>query len=86
MQVELATLQYRLSRLGVKRETVLTQSDTGEDVVNTKVLTSGEDQGFRGAGETRMELDKRYIKWKIGFLKKEIDDFSKQRERHRLSR
>eukprot|EP01041_Mallomonas_annulata_P012359 gene12359-26000_t len=49
---------------------------------------SGGDKGagFRGPGESKLELDKRYIKDKIILLQKEIASMGTQRELHRYNR
>lgn len=70
LQTELAMLDYRMTR-GPK--------STG---------TSGGDKGagFRGPGESKLELDKRVIKDKMLLLQKEISSMGTQRELHRQNR
>lgn len=70
LQVELAMLEYRLTR--------------GPRASGTSDRDKG--CGFRGPGETKIETDKRIIKDKIVLLKKEIDSLGVQREQHRKSR
>ncbi len=70
LQVELAMLEYRLTR--------------GPRASGTSDRDKG--CGFRGPGETKIETDKRVIKDKIVLLKKEIDSLGIQREQHRKSR
>lgn len=70
LQVELAMLEYRLTR--GPRATGNADRDSG--------------CGFRGPGETKLETDKRYIKEKIILVKRELDKLRLHREHHRLSR
>ncbi len=64
LQVELAQLQYALPRLGEK-----------DDALSR--LTGG--IGGRGPGETKLEIDRRRIRSRIGFLQQQIADIGKQR-------
>lgn len=71
IQVELAQLKYALPRLGEK-----------DDALSR--LTGG--IGGRGPGETRLEIDRRRIRSRIGFLEKQIERLSKQRTLRRQLR
>jgi len=42
--------------------------------------------GFRGPGESKLELDKRMIKDRMLFVQKEIESRGNQRELHRQNR
>ena len=64
IQVELAQLKYALPRLGEK-----------DDALSR--LTGG--IGGRGPGETRLEIDRRRIHSRIGFLEKQIDQLGRRR-------
>jgi GTPase len=64
IQVELAQLKYALPRLAEK-----------DDALSR--LTGG--IGGRGPGETRLEVDRRRIHSRIGFLEKQIKQLSRQR-------
>jgi GTP-binding protein HflX len=64
IQVELAQLQYALPRLGEK-----------DDALSR--LTGG--IGGRGPGETRLEIDRRRIRSRIGFLEEQIRKIAKHR-------
>ena len=70
LQVELAMLEYRLTR--------------GPKASGSADTDSG--CGFRGPGESKIETDKRLIRDKIVLLKREIDLLGIQREQHRKSR
>lgn len=73
LQVEVAHLQYMLPRL------VGSRTDLGRQ---------GGGAGFknRGAGETRLELDRRKIEDKIAVLSKELDNLIEQRKIQRKQR
>ena len=71
IQVELAQLKYALPRLGEK-----------DDALSR--LTGG--IGGRGPGETKLEIDRRRIRSRIGFLEKQISNLSKQRSVRRQLR
>lgn len=64
IQVELAQLKYALPRLAEK-----------DDALSR--LTGG--IGARGPGETRLEVDRRRIRGRIGFLEKQIEQLAKNR-------
>ncbi len=71
LQVELATLQYRLPRLRGK----------GQDLSRL-----GAGIGTRGAGEQKLELDRRYIRKRIKDIEKQIGKIEKTRGLHRKQR
>ena len=73
MQVELAQLEYRLTRLRG---------------LGTELSRQGAAVGThtRGAGETKLEMDRRYIRGRIAQLKRELKDVSENRDRERASR
>ncbi|MCA1960050.1 MAG: GTPase HflX [Desulfomonile sp.] len=71
IQVELAQLKYALPRLGEK-----------DDALSR--LTGG--IGGRGPGETKLEIDRRRIHSRIGFLEKQIGNLGRQRELRRRLR
>ena len=71
MQVELAQLEYRLSRL------------TGK---GTSMSRLGGGIGTRGPGEKKLEQDRRVIRKRVSQLKHEINDMTAHRETTRKSR
>src|SRR5438094_2661667 len=71
LQVELAQLTYRLSRLA------------GYSAYLSRL---GGGIGTRGPGETKLEMDRRQIRHRIGILKKEIEQIRKHRQLHRERR
>ncbi|MCR5701509.1 MAG: GTPase HflX [Lachnospiraceae bacterium] len=71
MQVELAQLEYRLSRL------------TGK---GTSMSRLGGGIGTRGPGEKKLEQDRRVIRKRVAQLKHEINDITAHREITRKSR
>ena len=71
LQVELAQLDYRLSRL------------TG---YNTYLSRLGGGIGTRGPGETKLEMDRRQIRRRISTLSREIEHIRKHRQLHRERR
>jgi len=75
MQVELAQLQYMLPRLVGLRDSLSRQG-------------GGTGGGFknRGAGETKLELDRRKIEEQIAKLNKELELVKEQRETQRKQR
>lgn len=75
MQVELAQLQYMLPRLVGLRDSLSRQG-------------GGTGGGFknRGAGETKLELDRRKIEEQIAKLHKELEHVKDQRETQRKQR
>ena len=71
LQVELAQLQYYLTRL------------TGS-FVNLSRLGGG--IGTRGPGETKLETDRRHIRNRISFIRKQLEEVEKNRENQRKQR
>jgi GTPase len=71
LQVELAQLTYRLTRLAGYREYL---SRLGGGI------------GTRGPGETKLEMDRRQIRHRISTLKREIEHIRKHRRLHRERR
>jgi GTP-binding protein HflX len=71
LQVELAQLEYRLTRLAGYREYL---SRLGGGI------------GTRGPGETKLEMDRRQIRHRIGTLKRDIEQIRKHRQLHRARR
>jgi len=65
IQVELAQLRYRLSRL------------TGFGISLSRL---GGGIGTRGPGEKKLETDRRYIRTRIGQLKSEVEELENHRE------
>ncbi len=74
LQVETARLQYMLPRLVGMRENLSRQGGTGGSMSN------------KGAGETKLELDRRKIEHRISELKKELEEVSRERETMRKKR
>ena len=74
LQVEAARLQYMLPRLVGMRENLSRQGGTGGSMSN------------KGAGETKLELDRRKIEHRISELKKELEQVSRTRENMRKRR
>jgi GTPase len=71
LQVELAQLSYRLTRLAGHREYL---SRLGGGI------------GTRGPGETKLEMDRRQIRHRISTLKRDIEQMRKHRQLHRERR
>src|SRR5438132_8372666 len=71
LQVELAQLEYRLTRLTGHREYL---SRLGGGI------------GTRGPGETKLEMDRRQIRHRISTLKRDIENIRKHRQLHREHR
>ena len=65
LQVEVARLQYMLPRLVGMRENLSRQGGAGGSMSN------------KGAGETKLELDRRKIEHRISELKKELEESAK---------
>lgn len=81
LQVELAQHEYRLPRLShawghLERQGGGASGRSG----------SAGGVGLRGPGETQLEVDKREIRKRISFLKKEIAEVSAHRSRYRVKR
>lgn len=74
LQVETARLQYMLPRLVGLRENLSRQGGTGGSMSN------------KGAGETKLELDRRKIEHRISELKKELEVVAKNRQVMRKKR
>lgn len=74
LQVELANLQYMLPRL-VGLHTSLSRQGGGSGSLSNK-----------GAGETKIELDRRHIEKRISELKRNLEDVSRERAVTRSSR
>lgn len=74
LQVETARLQYILPRLVGMRENLSRQRGTGGSMSN------------KGAGETKLELDRRKIEHRISELKKDLDDLARVRDTMRKKR
>jgi GTP-binding protein HflX len=71
LQVELATLEYRLPRL------------TG---IGKEMSRLGAGIGTRGAGEQKLELDRRHIRGRIREIKRQMEKLEKTRELHKKKR
>lgn len=71
MQVELAQLQYRLPRV------------MGQGLFLSRL---GGGIGTRGPGETKLEIDRRKIRDRIAFIKKQIEKLGSVRETHNRTR
>src|SRR6185295_8819913 len=71
LQVELAQLNYRLTRL------------SGSSSYLSRL---GGGIGTRGPGETKLEMDRRQIRHRIATLRKEIESIRKHRQLHRDKR
>lgn len=74
LQVETARLQYMLPRLVGMRENLSRQGGTGGSMSN------------KGAGETKLELDRRKIEHRISTLKRELEVVAQNRETARKRR
>lgn len=75
LQVETARLQYILPRLVGMRENLSRQGGT-----------AGSSLSNRGAGETKLELDRRKIERRVSELRKELENIAKVRETMRKKR
>ncbi|WP_059105609.1 GTPase HflX [Shouchella shacheensis] len=74
LQVEIARLQYLLPRLVGMRASLSRQGGSGAGLAN------------RGAGETKLELDRRKIETRISALSKELNHLSDRRSVQRKQR
>ena len=74
LQVETAKLQYLLPRLTGMHEALTRQGGTSGSMSS------------RGAGEKKLELDRRHIEHRISELRKELDAISRERETQRKRR
>jgi len=71
LQVELAQLSYRLSRLSGRGISMMQQAGY---------------IGNRGPGETKLEIDQRRVRERISHLRKKLKEVRQQRELHRRKR
>jgi GTP-binding protein HflX len=71
LQVELAQLTYLSTRI------------IGQ---GTSLSRQGGGIGGRGPGETKLESDRRHIRYRIGIIKKELQELENHRERSRAKR
>ncbi len=76
LQVELARLQYQLPRLAGKGVQLSRQGGGG----------TGGTGARRGAGESKLEVDRRHIRRRIEALKAELEALSRRREQRRTRR
>lgn len=74
IQVQIAKLQYQLTRLQTADDVTLDQQSGGGGLAN------------RGAGETKLEMDRRVITKQIAHLRQELKDISKGEETKRRQR
>lgn len=74
LQVEMAKLQYLLPRLVGMHEALTRQGGTSGSMSS------------RGAGEKKLELDRRKIEHRISELRKELEQISRERETQRKRR
>ncbi len=79
LQVELAQLEYRLPRL-TRAWTHLARQAGG------RAGGASGGVGVRGPGETQLEIDRRAIRDRISFLKRQIEQVREQRRQHRQQR
>ena len=80
LQVETARLQYVLPRLVGMRENLSRQGGTGGKG------GAGSAMSNKGAGETKLELDRRKIEHRINELEKELEAIARNRETMRKKR
>jgi GTPase len=80
LQVELAQYEYRLPRL-TRAWTHLARQAGG---AGARGGTGG--VGLRGPGETQLEVDRREIRRRIAYLKRELDEVRTHRARYRQRR
>ncbi len=80
LQVEAARLQYILPRLVGMRENLSRQGGSGGAAGGKGSVSN------RGAGETKLELDRRKIEYRISELRKELEEVSRTRENMRKKR
>ena len=71
LQVELAQLRYRMTRLAGR---------------GTELSRLGGGIGTRGPGESKLETDRRRIRTRIGTLKREVEDLARHRDVTRQER
>lgn len=80
LQVETARLQYILPRLAGMRENLSRQGGSGSGGGGRGSVSN------RGAGETKLELDRRKIEHRISELNRELEELSRNRETMRKKR
>ena len=80
LQVELAQYEYRLPRLTRQWTHLVRQAGGGAGRSGTAGV------GLRGPGETQLEVDRRHIRERITFLKKELEGVRQHRQQHRTQR
>jgi len=83
LQVELAQLEYRLPRL-TGHGTELSRQAGGSR--SAGIGGAGGAIGVRGPGETKLEIDRRRVRYRIAELKEDIEDVRKQRTIYRRQR
>src|SRR5437660_1049708 len=83
LQVELAQLEYRLPRL-TGHGTELSRQAGGSR--SAGVGGAGGAIGVRGPGETKLEIDRRRVRYRIAELREEIEKVREQRLIHRRQR
>jgi len=81
LQVELAQYEYNLARLTRAEAHLERQAGGGGGRAGS---TGG--VGLRGPGETQLEVDRRDIRRRISYIKKELDKVEAYRFRHRAQR
>jgi len=79
LQVELAQYEYRLPRLTRAWTHLARQAGGGGG-------RSGVGVGLRGPGETQLEVDRREIRRRIDFLKRELEKVRSYRQQRRIRR
>jgi GTP-binding protein HflX len=80
LQVELAQYEYRLPRLTRQWTHLVRQAGGGAGRSGTAGV------GLRGPGETQLEVDRRQIRSRIGFLKNELEGVRQHRQQYRAQR
>ena len=80
LQVELAQYEYRLPRLTRAWTHLARQVGSGGGRGGVASV------GLRGPGETQLEVDRRRVRERITFLKRELEGVRSSRKRHRLQR
>jgi GTP-binding protein HflX len=80
LQVELAQYEYRLPRLTRQWTHLARQVGGGGGRGGVAGV------GLRGPGETQLEVDRRRVRERIAFLKRELESVRAARRRHRVQR